>query len=283
VSNSTLPVAAGGSESEPYSPRVVRPENASYQRSTSKLRDIATRSVRFVEREKRLDAPSYKVEHGVAFAFNLIGQRGRAVQDCLQGVWLGHPLHPVMTNLPLGAWSAAVAFDATDILTPKSRQFAPAAELWVGLGVLGGIGAGLTGLADWQHTHDDARRLGLVHGVLNTAALTLFSASWLDRSRGRNSRARVLSAIGYALTVTASYLGGDLVFRHRVGVDHSDGRLTPRSFVAVLAESALAEDSPTSVECSVPRRVRVSVARIEIQPPDRRRRGGAGDLSAPMF
>jgi nitrite reductase/ring-hydroxylating ferredoxin subunit/uncharacterized membrane protein len=174
----------------------------------------------------------------------------RPLQDFLQGVWLGHPLHPVMTNLSLGAWSAAVAFDATDIFTARSRQFAPAAELCIGLGVLGGIGAALAGLADWQHTHEDARRLGMVHGVLNTAVLILFSASWLDRRRGRNTRAWALSSIGYALAVSASYLGGELVFRHRVGIDHSDGRLTPRPFVAVLAESELDEDTPTPIECS---------------------------------
>jgi nitrite reductase/ring-hydroxylating ferredoxin subunit len=60
----------------------------------------------------------------------------------------------------------------------------------------------------------------------------------------------VASTLGYGLTIASSYVGGRLVFRHRVGVDHVDGRLTPRDFVPVLLDSKLPEDSPTLVDCS---------------------------------
>ncbi len=100
----------------------------------------------------------------------------------------------------------------------------------------GGIAAALTGLTDWQHTHDDARRAGIVHGALNTGALTLYGVTWLDRRRGRHARAKVANGLGYGLTIASSCMGASLVFRHRIGVDHTDGRLLPRVFVPVLAE-----------------------------------------------
>lgn len=214
------------------------------------VRRVAERAIHLVERQEWLNTPGYKMEHGVAFGFNLAGARARPLRDLLHGVWLGHPLHPVISDIPLGAWTAAFVLDAVDVIAPRPQGFRQAAQLSIGLGVVGGIGAALTGLTDWQHTHDDARRAGMVHGALNTVALTLYGSSWLDRHRGRHGRARVASTLGYGLTIVASYLGGSLVFRHRVGVDHADGRLTPRGFVPVLAESELTEDSPSLVDCS---------------------------------
>lgn len=214
------------------------------------VRRGAERAVHLIECQEWLDTPGYKIEHGLAFAFALSGRRARRLQDLLQGVWLGHPLHPVVVGVPMGAWTVAFVLDAVDAVVPRADGFRQAAQLSVGLGLLGGIGAALAGLADWQHTHDSARRAGLVHGVLNTVALTLHGSSWLDRRRGEHGRAKAASTLGYGLAIASSYLGGTLVFRHRVGVDHSDGRLMPRVFVPVLAEPALPEDTPTAVDCS---------------------------------
>jgi len=211
---------------------------------------LTERAARFVERQQWLNKPGYKLEHGLAFAFGLAGARARPLQNLLQGVWLGHPLHPVLTDLPLGAWTAALVLDGVDVVAPRPQGFRQAAQVAVGLGVVGAAGAAVTGLADWQHTHDDARRLGMAHGALNTAGLALYGLSWLDRHRGRHGRARLAGTVGYGLTMASSQLGGRLVFRHRVGVDHADSRLDPCTFVPVLAESELNEDSPTLVECA---------------------------------
>lgn len=230
-------------------PSVVRRQLSAAARGPF-VRRTAERAVHLIERQKWLDAPGYKMEHGVALAFNLLGARARPLQDLLHGVWLGHPLHPVVTDVPLGAWTTALVLDTVDMVAPRPHGFRQAAQLSVGLGVLGGVAAALTGLTDWQHTHDDARRAGMVHGALNTGALTLYGVSWLDRHRGRHARAKVASGLGYGLTIASSYIGASLVFRHRIGVDHTDGRLLPRVFVPVLAESELSQDSPTAVDCS---------------------------------
>jgi len=214
------------------------------------VRRVAELYAQGVERQEWLNKPGYKLEHGMAFVFGLVGARARPLQDLLHGVWLGHPLHPVITDIPVGAWTAALVLDTVDMIAPRPAGFRQAAQMSVGLGVVGGIGGALTGLTDWQHTHDDARRAGMLHGALNAVALSLYGLSWRDRRRGRHVRARITSTLGYGLTIASSYLGGRLVFRHRVGVDHVDGRLTPREFVPVLTETELAEDSPTAVDCS---------------------------------
>jgi nitrite reductase/ring-hydroxylating ferredoxin subunit len=118
----------------------------------------------------------------------------------------------------------------------------------VGAGVVGAVGAAATGITDWQHTHADARRLGLVHGLLNATALALQVTSWHDRRRSRLGRARLLGAAGYAVVVASGYLGGALVFRHGIGTSHADEQLEPREFVPVLGGSELEEDRPRRVE-----------------------------------
>ncbi len=206
-------------------------------------------AVSAIERQQWLDAPGYAFEHGLALLFTTLGSRGRGAQDLLHGVWLGHPLHPILTELPLGAWTAALVFDVADVVSPRPDGWRQAAQLAVGIGVLGGAGAVLTGLTDWQHTHDGARRSGLVHGLLNSAALGLNMLSWRQRRNGQHARARQTSALGCGLVLAGSYLGGNLVFRHRIGVDHSQHVPSPTGFVAVLPETDLAEDTPHHIEC----------------------------------
>ncbi|MEU8274647.1 DUF2231 domain-containing protein [Microbispora bryophytorum] len=102
------------------------------------------RLVNAIEGEDRLDRPGHRLEQGLAFAENLLGiTRGRA-RGFLHGVWLGHPLHPVLTDLPIGSWTTALVLD----LTGQKR----AARAAVGVGLAGALAAAVTGLHDWQHT-----------------------------------------------------------------------------------------------------------------------------------
>ncbi len=183
----------------------------------------------------------------MALGFNLLGERGRRMQSLLHGTWLGHPIHPALTDIPLGAWTTALVLDGLDVITPRSSGLGRAANISIGVGILGGIGAAVTGAADWQYTHDTARRVGLVHGVLNASALGLYLASWSLRRRGESARGRGAGVLGYLLAATAVYLGGDLVYRHRIGVDRSETSLEPREFVPVMATADLAPDEPRRV------------------------------------
>lgn len=212
------------------------------------LAAIADRLVSAVEGAEWLDRPSYRLEHGFALTLNLFGEATGAVRDALNGTWLGHPVHPPLTDIPVGAWTVAIVLDGVDAVRPGPAQHAEAARTSVGLGLLGAAGAALTGLGDWQYTQDNARRVGLVHGVLNLAATGLFTCSWMDRHRDHAARARALGAAGYLVATGSAYLGGTLVSGHRIGVDHADRGLEPRRFVDVLDASELAEGRPHRVE-----------------------------------
>ncbi|MBE3007678.1 Rieske 2Fe-2S domain-containing protein [Microbispora sp. NEAU-D428] len=189
-----------------------------------------------IEGDDRLDRASHRLEQGLAFAENLLGiTRGRT-RGLLHGVWLGHPLHPVFTDLPIGSWTTALVLD----LTGQKR----AARAAVGVGLAGALAAAVTGLHDWQHTHDNARRVGMVHGTLNTLALVLYGWSWVQRGRGHHLRGRLAALLGYPVIMTSGFLGGTLVYRHRIGVDQTGRQLDPRHFTPVLAERDLTDNRP---------------------------------------
>lgn len=211
------------------------------------IRKKADQAVHAVEGQRWLDQPGYRLERAMAMGFNLLGAHGRRLQNLLHGTWLGHPIHPALTDIPMGAWTAALILDGADVLNPRSRGVAQAADIAVGIGIVGGLGAAVTGATDWQYTHDTARRVGLTHGVLNASALGLYLVSWRDRRRGRHARGRGTGLLGYLLASTAGFLGGDLVFRHRVGVDRSETSLEPREFVPVMIAAELASDEPRRV------------------------------------
>lgn len=229
--------------SAPEAPAPATPFAAS-----SPVRRLTDRATRAVESQQWLDAPSYKLEHGLALVFNLLGSAGRPVRTALHGTWFGLPLHPALTDVPVGAWAAASLLDVVDVVSPQREGFRDAARTAVGAGVVGAVGAAATGLTDWQHTHDDARRLGMVHGLLNAVALALQVTSWRDRRRSRLRRARVLGAAGYGIVLASAHLGGALVYRHRIGTSHADEQLEPREFVPVLRVDELEDDLPRRVE-----------------------------------
>src|SRR5437763_13841111 len=101
---------------------------------------------------------------------------GRHVKNFLHGTWVGHPLHVILTDVPIGVWTAAIVFDALDTMKAR-REYRCAADTAVALGLAGAVGAAATGLTDWQDIDPPARRIGLVHGILNVASVALFGTS----------------------------------------------------------------------------------------------------------
>jgi nitrite reductase/ring-hydroxylating ferredoxin subunit/uncharacterized membrane protein len=184
----------------------------------------------------RVAEPLSKAVRGVYEAAGPIGQQAK---NALHGVWLGHPLHPVFTDLPLGAWTTALALDAAAGNDPGMRR---AATFAMGVGLAGAAGAAVTGLTDWSETDGQSRRNGLIHGLLNVTATTLFAAAFARRRKDAHEGGRTCAWAGYAIAVGAAYLGGDLVYRQRIGVTHADREL-PKEFTPVIASTALAENS----------------------------------------
>lgn len=110
--------------------------------------------------------------------------RLRALKNFLNGTWLGHPLHPLLSDLPIGAWTTAMALDAATLFLGE-RGLGKASAYAIGFGVLTASGTTVTGLMDYVDTHKPEDRVALAHGVVNTAATLLFTASFLMRKRAR--------------------------------------------------------------------------------------------------
>jgi hypothetical protein len=147
------------------------------------------------------------LQQAVGGAFGAMGPGGQSVKDFLHGVWLGHPLHPALTDLPVGAWTVALALDALESLSGRD-ELGPGADAAVALGLAGAVGAAVTGITDWRDTDDPARRAGLVHGLLNTAAALLYTASMAQRCGGDRAAGRGYAALGYAVAAASAYIGG---------------------------------------------------------------------------
>ena len=171
--------------------------------------------------------------------FEAAGPVGQQAKNALHGVWLGHPLHPVFTDVPIGAWTTALALDAA---AGSDRGMRRAATFAMGVGLVGALGSAVTGLTDWSETDGRSRRTGLVHGLLNVTATALFATAFALRQNDSHRGGRTCAWAGYAIAMGAAYLGGDLVYGQRIGVTHADGEL-PESFTPVMESGRLPDNT----------------------------------------
>jgi nitrite reductase/ring-hydroxylating ferredoxin subunit/uncharacterized membrane protein len=186
-----------------------------------------------------LDRVAKPLSEAVRGMFEAGGAVGHEAKNALHGVWLGHPLHPVFTDLPLGAWTTALALDAAADGEPQMRR---AATFAVGVGLVGALGAAVTGLTDWSEVGGRPRRTGLIHGLLNITATTLMASAFFIRRRASHTGGRACAWTGYAVALGAAYLGGDLVYDQRIGVTHAAIE-APESFTRIADSAAVPEQS----------------------------------------
>jgi nitrite reductase/ring-hydroxylating ferredoxin subunit/uncharacterized membrane protein len=203
--------------------------------------------IKAIERQDILEQAGDAVQPAVRDAFRAAGPAGQEVKDFLHGTWLGHPLHPVLTDVPIGAWTAALALDAVETISGR-RELRAGADAAIAVGLLGAVGSAVTGLTDWSETDGRARKVGLLHGLLNVGATALYATSFVLRRRRKRSAGLGFAMLGYAVSSAAAYLGGHLVYGEQVGVDHTAAQEMPKEFVAVLAEGELAEGEMKKVE-----------------------------------
>jgi nitrite reductase/ring-hydroxylating ferredoxin subunit/uncharacterized membrane protein len=191
-----------------------------------------------------LDPVAKTLDSAVSSAFQ--GEAGRNAKDVLNGTWLGHPLHPVLTDVPIGAWMMSQVFDALDAADGNGKYEA-AAQVCITTGLIGAAGAAITGLTDWSDTGGKSRRIGLVHGLVNITATTLFLASALMRRRGKTPAAVAASSTGFAVAMAGAYLGGSLVFQREIGPNHALAGDAPDGFTRTIAEADLNEGDKKKV------------------------------------
>ncbi|MEV1290398.1 Rieske (2Fe-2S) protein [Micromonospora sp. NPDC049679] len=194
------------------------------------MRRVLTR----LEQASGLDRVSDRLQRAIDRSFG-----PKRVRDVLHGVWLGHPLHPALVQVPVGAWLSAAVLD----LMPGQRR---AATVLVATGTAAALPAAITGANDWASLSREQRRVGLVHAISNTVGLALYTGSLAARLTGRHGSGRALAYLGLAAASGGAYLGGHLAYKQGAGVNQSTPslhRITegwhPVADLASLPESTL--------------------------------------------
>ena len=200
-----------------------------------------------IDQQHWLDPTGDTVQRAVTSVLTHDKPTGKQLDNFLNGMWLGHPLHPVLTDVPIGAWTVGLMLDGLETFAGRP-ELAPGADAATVIGFLGALGAAVTGLAQWQYTIDRPRRLGLAHALLNTTATALYGASIVCRLTGRRGAGKATALFGYTITAVSAYIGGDLVFAHRIGVNHAPEEPLPDTFTPVLADAELPEGGMERVQ-----------------------------------
>lgn len=164
-------------------------------------------------------------------------------KDLLSGSWLGHPVHPMLTDVPIGAWTSSVVLDLVG-----GRSSRKAADRLIALGLMASVPTAAAGLSDWSDYLGAERRIGLVHAGANMAAIGCFTLSLRARRRGHRARGFSLSLLGMATMTAGGYLGGHLSYARGVNVNRNAWGTGPAEWTDVLAEAELSDDKPMMAE-----------------------------------
>lgn len=165
---------------------------------------------------------------------------GGRLFDLLHGRMMGHALHPALSDLPIGLWFGAVVLDVAG--------YEHAALILAVGGIVAGLAAAVTGVADWTVSDGRDRRMGLLHGILQTIAILIVAVSVVLRLVDAVLVGQILGAGGLALSMGAAYLGGHLVLGRGVMVDHTAWIRGPRKWTRALELANLPEGQPKAVQ-----------------------------------
>jgi nitrite reductase/ring-hydroxylating ferredoxin subunit/uncharacterized membrane protein len=180
------------------------------------------------------------------------------VKDALSGTWLGHALHPLLTDLPIGTWTSAVLLDWLG-----GRATEDAADRLIALGLAFSVPTSVTGMTEWadaEPASEEVRRVGAVHAAANVGATALFGASLAARKRGARGAGRLLALAGAGVLAASGHLGGHLAYATGVGVDQTAFEDPPDAWTAAMRESDLPEGASRYAEVAG---VGVMVARYQ--------------------
>lgn len=184
-------------------------------------RNVLVREIQRLEGAAALDRPVRALERPVASLFGS-GTRG----SVLRGDWLGHALHPLLTDVVIGTWTSATILDLFG-----GRGSAAAAQRLVASGLLAVGPTAWSGWAEWSAAGPREQRVGLVHAATNALAIGTYAASYVARRQGRHRAGVSLALVGSAVSGVGAYLGGHLAAARKVGSRHpafaQDGDVRP--------------------------------------------------------
>jgi nitrite reductase/ring-hydroxylating ferredoxin subunit/uncharacterized membrane protein len=195
------------------------------------------------DQNEMLDRWSDQLQRLVSVGVEQGGPAARRMKNWLNGVWLGHPLHPALTDVALGAWSTGFLMDVVGARGP--------ADAAMTVGVLSAVPTALAGAADWSDTSGESRRAGLVHALLNSVGLALMVGSLFARRTERRALGVGLSTAGLFLSGISAWLGGHLVFALGTNVSRAAFEPTIDEFQVVARADALEPGKLFGAEANV--------------------------------
>lgn len=178
--------------------------------------------------------------------YRALGSPGRLLQDLLNGSFLGHSLHGMLTDAVVGAVTAVLVLDAAAVFFDADVETATLIVL--GFGVLSAWGSALAGLTDHKDIDPgDARNVATLHGLINLTASVLYTVSFFVRLGGGLDAGRWLALVAFVLLAGGAFIGGHLVYKWAVMVNHNAPTRPKRAkaYTAVLPAAELAEGTPT--------------------------------------
>ena len=178
--------------------------------------------------------------------YRRLGKPGKLLQDFLNGSWLGHSLHPVLTDVVVGGFTMLIVLDLVSLVF--GANFRDPSLIILGISILAGLGAVLSGLTDYKDTATgDERNLATLHGWTNIIALLFYGVAFFVRLGDGLVLGQVLGIIGYLIISVGAYIGGHVVFKYGYMVNYnafSKGKRA-KEFTAVLPAADLPENAPT--------------------------------------
>jgi nitrite reductase/ring-hydroxylating ferredoxin subunit/uncharacterized membrane protein len=198
---------------------------------------LLERFARTIEHADRLDDIARAVEPYVERM-----TASPTVKAVLSGAPIGHRLHPMLTDIPIGCWTSATVLDVV-----AWRSGATAARRLLALGIVSAVPTVAAGASDWSDSYGESKRIGVVHAASNTVALGFEIASWIARRRGRHVRGALLGLCGIGAATVGGYLGGRMVYTERVGVDAEVPVVADDGWHIACAESDLLDGRPFGV------------------------------------
>lgn len=195
----------------------------------------------------RLERISDSLQQGIKVLIGSDRKPPRRLKSLLHGTWLHHPLHPAITDIPIGAWFLAACFDVLWLVAPDANAWAArGAQALILVGVVAALAAAVTGMADWSDSYGAERTVGLYHGGLNLLAEVLYVISLVLRFQVGSGEAVSGAAVGFiglVAVLAAAYLGGDMVFGKGTNVNHTAWEVAGEDFEPVLPVDALREQA----------------------------------------
>jgi nitrite reductase/ring-hydroxylating ferredoxin subunit/uncharacterized membrane protein len=195
------------------------------------------------EQNETLDHWSDQLQGIARSAVDQGGPAARRVKNWLNGVWLGHPLHPALTDVPVGAWMTGALLDLVG-----ARGAADAAMT---VGVISAVPTALAGAADWSDTEGESRRIGLVHAGLNSMGLVCVIASLFARRNNSRALGIGLSTLGLAFSSVSAWLGGHLVYGLGTNVSRTAYEPSVDEFKVVASAESLPDGQLVGAQVQV--------------------------------